>query len=173
MKDLKRAGQDEWKIVAIPTPAVAATHRTIGGDLVEGPRPIQLKLNGKSFYVVGFSASDYPTDRYTINYAWAPAVTGPYEVARTTDQLDFLDLGVAIKAKYQLSWMGRPAFYMNSHHELHMLFHAVEKKLHPGHNFSMWPSDDVISTFFRAVFDVRVSAQLDASGKLSIALMPE
>ena len=76
MKSVDEASDQEWKVVAIPSPGVPTTHRTIGGDLVEGPRPIQLKIDGQNFYFVGFSANDFPTDRYTINYAWARNVRG-------------------------------------------------------------------------------------------------
>jgi hypothetical protein len=156
MLDSEHPSGGETKIIEIPTIPVPATHRTIGGDLIEGPRPIQIKLEGRTYFIVGFSSNDFTTDFYTINYAWSPSIFGPYTVARTPDRSDFLDLGAELKSRFNLSWAGRPSFYKAVDGHYHMLFHAVEKRNYPGHDFKHWPKDEKLKYFFRAIFDARI-----------------
>jgi hypothetical protein len=125
-----------------PYPSVK---RSDGGLLTEGPRVVRMKIGGKRFFVLGFSSGDFPTDRYGINLAFSENITGPYEPLLTTNSqgvVDLLDLGHDIRDRYQLTWgPARPTFYKDRAGQMWIVFHAVDKREHPGVDFKQWPKD--------------------------------
>jgi hypothetical protein len=126
---------------------------------------------------LGFSSGDYCTDSYTINYAWSQNITGPYTPFLNQDGKDLFDLGKKIKEKYQLSWVGRPAFYKTPEGEYEVLFHGVSKEILPNHDYSTWPSDKnpyQLNHFFRSIYKAKLDTSLrsDGSPRLEIHLSP-
>ncbi|HEX4925815.1 MAG TPA: hypothetical protein VFV50_17105 [Bdellovibrionales bacterium] len=150
-----------------------ATRRSIGGYLVEGPRPAVIEAGGRKFYVIGFSSGDFCTDGYSINYAWSRDIMGPYQVARTADGRDLLDLGRELKAAYGLSWMGRPAFYRTPDGDYEVLFHAVDKRILPDNDYSKWPKGDPYQLwqFFRSVFKAKLAVTLSKAGEPELRIV--
>lgn len=155
------------KIIGVGSPPLPSTHRSTSGYLVEGPRPIILEAGGQKFFVIGFSSGDFCTDGYSINYAWSRNIMGPYTVARTADGRDLLDLGRELKARYGLSWMGRPSFYRAPNGGYEVLFHAVDKTILPGNDYSKWPKGDPYQLwqFFRSVFKAKLDVTLSKAGE--------
>jgi hypothetical protein len=145
MKDCAYADSKEVILMTInekkPLPAVK---RADGGLLTEGPRVVRMRIGKKNFFVMGFSSGDFPTDHYGINLAFSENITGPYEPLLTTRNgvVDLLDLGRDIRERYQLSWgPARPTFYKDRSGRMWIVFHAVDKREHPGVDFSRWPAD--------------------------------
>jgi hypothetical protein len=139
-----------------------STGRTIGGYLVEGPRPIRMRIDGNDFFIIGFSSGDFPTDSYTINYAWSKLPLGPYRpmlVATAGGGMDLLDLGRLIKMKHGLSWVGRPSFYRTPSGKYEMLFHGVFKNVLPDNDYTRWPVKYELWKFFRCLFKVELDVK--------------
>jgi ribose/xylose/arabinose/galactoside ABC-type transport system permease subunit len=137
--------------------------RTIGGFLVEGPRPIEMTIEGQKFFVVAFSSGDFPTDYYTLNYMWSRSLYGPYEPATVNDGSDLLDLGKELKEHFGLSWMGRPSIFQTPSGEFEMMFHAVRKDIRPDNDYTKWPKD--LLGFYRCLFKATLDARLDEQGR--------
>lgn len=161
-------GGEETKLIGVGTPPRPSTQRTVGGYLVEGPRPIQMDIQGQRFYIIAFSSGDFPTDSYTLNYAWSRNVTGPYQTVMNRDGTDFLDLGLEIKAKYNLSWVGRPSFFRTPSGNYEMLFHGVSKNILPDNDYTKWPKKYELWQFFRSLFKANLQVLLNADGSPSI-----
>jgi len=160
----------EIPIFQINTPAYPSLKRTVGGFLAEGPRPIEMSIGGQTFFIVTFSAGDFPTDFYTMNYAWSRSLMGPYTPALTEDGKDLLDLGKEIKAAYGLSWMGRPSIFKSPQGHYEMMFHAVMKSIRPDNDYTKWPSD--LLGFYRSLFKVSLDTSVSAKGEPVIRLNP-
>lgn len=161
--------QSTAPIVAINSPPFPSFRRTIGGYLAEGPRPVEMKIGGSTFFVVTFSTGDFPTDSYAMNYAWSRSLAGPYQLALNDDQTDLRDLGAGLKIAYHLSCMGRAAIFRSPRGGYEMLFHAADKTLFPAIDFSKWPSDP----FFRSIYKITVDAHVNARGEPVLTLNPQ
>lgn len=142
-----------------------STKRTVGGFLAEGPRPMQVRINGKKFFIIGFSSGDFPTDTYTINYLWSRNLTGPYKPVLNADKTDLLDLGQGLKQRFNLSWVGRPSFYQTPDGSYEMLFHGVRKDILPDNDYGHWPKKYQLWEFFRSIFKVDINLKLDKKGE--------
>lgn len=160
----------EISIFQINHPPYPSLKRTVGGFLAEGPRPIEMKIKGKTFFIVAFSAGDFPTDFYTLNYAWSRQLFGPYQAMLTDDRSDLLDLGKEIKAEYGLSWMGRPSIFKSPVGKYEIMFHAVRKDLYPGHDFTKWPVGSL--NYYRSIFKASLAVSLGSNGEPVLALDP-
>ena len=171
MPSLSRPGR-EASILSLAGVVPPSARRSIGGELVEGPRPIQLKVGGRTLYVVGFSSGDYPTDGYTINFLWSRSLFGPYHAFMTDDGGDFFDFAGELKARYGLTWIGRPALFRAPNGELEMLFTAAVKAMAPEIDYDHWPKDSDAAKVFRALFKAKISlsATPDGSPSLSVPL---
>jgi hypothetical protein len=154
----------ESLILRIPDPPFPSTRRTIGGVLIEGPRPARMNIQGKDFFIVGFSSGDFPTDFYTMNYAWASSLNGPWHYALDPVSKDLLDLGREIKAAYGLSWVGRPSFFRSPDGTYEVMFHGVSKAILPDNDYTVWPKKYALWQFFRSIFKARIEATLDPAG---------
>lgn len=161
----------ETPIFEINDPAYPSLERTVGGFLAEGPRPIEMKIRGKRFFIVAFSSGDFPTDSYHMNYAWSRNVMGPYTPALTKDGTDLVDLGEEIKAEYGLSWMGRPSIFRLPSGDFQILFHAVRKDIRPENDYSRWPTN--LLGFYRSLFKASLDVSLDAKGAPVLKLNPK
>jgi ribose/xylose/arabinose/galactoside ABC-type transport system permease subunit len=153
----------EVKILGVQSPPLPSTVRTGGGFLIEGPRPLQVTLEGQKFFIIGFSSGDFSTDSYYINYMWSKNLFGPYQPALTVDKKDLIDLGHEMKAKYGLSWMGRPAFYQTPDGHYEMLFHAVIKSILPDNDYTKWPRPELYQLweFYRCLFKTSIEIKLE------------
>lgn len=164
MSGLDRGGhRKEIKILGIGSKPFPSTARTLGGYLVEGPRPTLVTIGGKKVYIIGFSSGDFPTDAYSINYMWSRDLFGPYLPALTADGRDLLDLGKDLKERYGLSWVGRPSLYRTPG-GYEMFFHGVMKNILPDNDYKHWPSRYQLWEFYRSLFKVRVKFSLGPDG---------
>jgi hypothetical protein len=154
----------EIPILSIGETPYPATKRTIGGFLVEGPRPSQIQIEGQNFFIIAFSSGDFPTDSYTINYLWSHSLFGPYYPFLNENKTDLLDWGEGLKRKYNLSWVGRATFFQTPSGSYQMLFHGVRKEILPENDYSEWPSRYNLWDFFRCIFKINVEWRLDAQG---------
>lgn len=137
-----------------------STIRSVGGYLVEGPRPVRVEIQGRVFYIIGFSAGDFCTDGYTINYAWSRSIQGPYQPILNDTGTDFVDFGKRIRDAYGLSWMGRPVLYQLPGGSYEMMFHAVDKKIILNNDYTRWPTEHELSEFYRMLFRAPVELSL-------------
>jgi simple sugar transport system permease protein len=138
--------------------------RVGNGYLAEGPRPIQINLNGRKLFIVGFSSGDFPTDNYHLNFMWSDHLLGPYKPLLTEDQKDLKDFGLDIKLHYGLSWVGRPSLYQTPDGTYQMLFHGVVKHILPDNDYTHWPVAYQLWEFFRCLFKVDVHISEGADG---------
>jgi hypothetical protein len=155
---------DERIAVGVGDPPWPATRRSIGGWLVEGPRPCRLTIGGEDFFVLGFSSGDYPTDGYGMDYAWSRTLEGPYHPRLADPRRDLLDLAAALKRRLGLSWVGRPAFFQGAAGAVQVLFHGVWKDRIPDNDYARWPTRHRVQEFSRCVFRAAVAASVDAAG---------
>jgi hypothetical protein len=139
--------------------------------LAEGPRPIEMTIKGKRFFIVAFSSGDFPTDSYTLNYVWSENLLGPYKPALTDDGTDLRDLGKEIKQHYGLSWMGRPSIYKSPTGDYGILFHAVTKAIRPDNDYKVWPLE--LLGYYRSLFRVTLEMSLNAKGEPVLSLNPK
>ncbi len=168
------ASAEEKPIVSIGDSPFPSTRRTIGGFLVEGPRPEKVTINGKTRYFVAFSSGDFSTDRYFINVTWSDKVDGPYKPQLTTDGKDLLDLGREAKEKLGLSWgPARPHFFQDPDGKWWVLYHAVEKRILPDNDYSKWPGRN-LADFHRNIYlaPAEVSVGSDGQPRLEIKSRP-
>lgn len=161
---------EEIPILTLGNNPYPSTKRTIGGYLIEGPRPIQVKIKGESFYLVGFSSGDFPTDSYTINFMWSKSMLGPYKPMMNSKGTDLLDFGQQLKTKNGLSWVGRPSLYARPDGSYEMMFHGVLKTVLPDNDYSKWPTKYNLWEFFRCLFKTHVTLDLDANGEPTLRL---
>jgi hypothetical protein len=151
----------ELDVLRVGSPPYPATHRTIGGYLLEGPRPIHVRLGGQDFYLVGYSSGDFCTDGYGMNFAWSRKIDGPYRPFLTDDGKDLRDFGRDLKAKYGLSWLGRPTIFRTPDGRHELMFHAVRKAILPDHDYTRWPDGTgyQLWEFFRVILkaDLEIS----------------
>lgn len=160
-----QAGPEEKSIVSIGDSPLPSMSRTIGGFLVEGPRPGQVTIDGKTHYFVGFSSGDFSTDRYFVNVAWSDRIDGQYKPQLTPNGKDLLDLGKEAKEKLGLSWgPARPHFFQDPKGKWWVLYHAVEKTVLPDNDYSKWPNKD-LAAFHRNIYLAPVEVSLGADGK--------
>ncbi|OFZ52921.1 MAG: hypothetical protein A2428_07315 [Bdellovibrionales bacterium RIFOXYC1_FULL_54_43] len=167
------SSEPELDILRIERPPYPATRRSNGGYLIEGPRPIQIEVSGRKFFLIGFSSGDFCTDGYQMNYAWSHSLTGPYHQALDSSGSDLLDLGIVLKKRYGLSWLGRPVFYRSPDGEYEVLFHAVRKQILPDHDYTRWPtttSKYQLWEFYRSIFKAKLAIGLNSDGSPRIAL---
>ncbi len=157
---LKPVPGTETKIFDVGTNYVSL-RRTIGGQLAEGPRPLQVEINGEKFFLVGFSSGDFPSDQYTLNFLWSRNLMGPYHPILNSDRTDLLDYGIKIKNRYNLSWLGRPSLFKNPDGNYEILFHAVRKDVIPENDYSRWPAQYKLWDFHRSIFKANVSLNLN------------
>ncbi|HEX4922781.1 MAG TPA: hypothetical protein VFV50_01805, partial [Bdellovibrionales bacterium] len=165
---LERAGA-EVKILGAGDPPWPSTRRTIGGTLVEGPRPVRMSAGGEEFYVLGFSSGDFPTDKYALNWAWSREILGPYEPALTSDGADLADLGHDVREQFHLSWTGRPVFYQTPEGSWEMMFHGVHKAVLPENDYKHWPERYKLWEFYRCLFKARLKVTFER-GRPCLAL---
>ena len=161
LSGLMRAAGPERPVLSVGSHPFPSTARTIGGFLMEGPRPLEVQVQGRRFIVLGFSCGDFPTDSYTANYAWATDLRGPYHPALNTAGTDLMDLGQELKRRFRLSWLGRPSFFRAPDGHYEMLFHAVDKSILPNNDYTHWPSKIPLWAFFRSLYRARVRIDLD------------
>lgn len=122
-----RASDEEHFILSAGNPAMRTAVRAAGDQLVEGPRPVRIAVQGEVFYLLGFSAGDFRSTTYGIHFAVSRHLLGPYRPYLTADRGDFLDLGKNIRERYGLSWgPGRPALFQDPAGEYWILFHATQ-----------------------------------------------
>lgn len=145
--------------------------RVGNGYLVEGPRPIQIELNGRRIFLVGFSSGDFPTNSYHLNFMWSTDLMGPYKPLLTEDKKDLKDFGQDIKAHYGLSWVGRPSLYKTPNGTYQMLFHGVVKHILPDNDYAHWPEAYQLWEFFRCIFKVDVQITEGANGEPVIGIL--
>lgn len=162
----------EIKILGVGKPPFPSTHRTIGGYLVEGPRPVEMSIQGKLFFIIGFSSGDFCTDSYRMNYAWSKNVEGPYHPSLDHNQKDLIDFGSDLKSSLGLSWVGRPAIFLGKNGKYEVLFHAVLKSILPNHDYRRWPEPGGydLGDFFRSTYKSSISTRLNEDGSPDIQL---
>ncbi|MES3038620.1 MAG: hypothetical protein V4736_12005, partial [Bdellovibrionota bacterium] len=165
MGTFNRSEGKEISILPIGENPYPSLKRTGGGFLAEGPRPTQVKIHGKKFFLLGFSTGDFPTDSYHINYLWSISMMGPYKPLLNADKKDLLDLGKDLKARYNLSWVGRPSLFETPSGEYEMLFHGVRTDILPDNDYTTWPTKYNLWDFFRCIFKTKVVLTLDNDGQ--------
>ena len=153
----------EVPILSVGDHPFPATKRTSGGYLMEGPRPIELEIEGQTFYIIAFSSGDFSTDSYTMNLAWSHQLLGPYKPILDKAGDDLRDFGHELKKSYDLSWVGRPSLFKNPSGQTEMLFHGVRKSILPDNNYTQWPFKYQLWEFFRCIFKINVELKLDAN----------
>jgi len=110
----------------------------IGGYLVEGPRPVEVMVEGERYFVVGFSSSEYSSDSYRAHFAFSKNIEGPYQVIREVSGA-YKDFGRTMK-EGGASWVGRPVLYQDIETgKWAMMWHQVDRAKYPGHDFSRVP----------------------------------
>jgi hypothetical protein len=160
----------EHLILGLGEAPYPSTARTIGGHLVEGPRPVRVLVGDRTLYLMGFSSGDFPTDSYALNLAWSDRIQGPYRPLLAPHGRDLLDLGAPLKQAFDLSWgPGRPCLFACPNGEWWMLFHAVHKGDRPGTDYSRWPKR--LDGFRRHVYLAPVTIALE-DGVPSVAFAP-
>lgn len=164
MSSVDRTTGPEITIFKIGNNPYPSVKRTGGGLLAEGPRPIQVSIQGQKFFLIGFSTGDFPTDSYHINFLWSRTMMGPYTPFLTADQSDLMDFGSDLKKRYRLSWLGRPALFQTPTGEYEMLFHGVRIDILPNNDYAHWPSKYNLWDFFRCIFKSKVELSLDTAG---------
>lgn len=147
--------------------------KRLGGDLlVEGARPFEVELAGETYHFLSFSAGDFSSDNYDINFAWRRGdPIGPYQpyVARGAGgEVELRGFGEAIKRRYQLSWLGRAHVVRDGRGELWAVFHAVDKTIRPELDYSKNRSEEGLS---RNVYAVPLAVRLGADGAPVIELL--
>jgi simple sugar transport system permease protein len=161
----ERVGNSALIERSILSKSVGPFRERIGnGYLVEGPRPFQIRLNGRRIFIVGFSSGDFPTNSYHLNFMWSSQLMGPYKPLLTEDKKDLKDFGEEIKRHYGLSWVGRPSLYQTPKGDYQMLFHGVVKSILPDNDYSHWPEAYQLWEFFRCLFKVDVQITEGVSG---------
>jgi hypothetical protein len=113
--------------------------RRLNGDhLVEGPRPFSVVIAGERYHFITFSSGDFATDNYDIHFAYRRGdPIGPYtplldkdgQLARYAEQL---------KPRY--SMVGRAHVLDGPDGAPHGFYHATDKRLWPGVDFTTPPS---------------------------------
>jgi hypothetical protein len=163
----------EIKVAGVQSPALPSTRRTGGGYLLEGPRPLQITVDGQTFFIVGFSSGDFPTDSYYVNAMWSRHLFGPYQPILNADGKDLMDLGRELKTRYGLSWVGRPSFYKSPDGHFEMLFHGVIKSILPDNDYTKWPSAEKYQLweFYRCLFKTSIDITLDNNGAPRIQIL--
>jgi hypothetical protein len=157
---LEKVDPIEIPILTLGQNPLPSTRRTIGGFLMEGPRPVRMQIEGEVFYIIGFSSGDFPTDSYTINYAWSRRPQGPYRPMLNSASSDLLDLGLGIKNEFGLSWVGRPVFYRNPEGQYEILFHGVLKSILRDNDYRRWPKKYQLWQFFRCIFKANLATRI-------------
>jgi hypothetical protein len=167
-----RSSDGKPEELAIFENTLPAGRRGNGGVLAEGPRPIEVKIKGKKFFLIGFSSGDFPTDHYTINFLWSRELLGPYEPLLSKDGKDLEDFGAGIKKEHGLSWVGRPALFRNPEGRYELLFHGVFKSSIPDNDYTKWPKAP-LQSFVRAIFKAPVSLGVGRDGKPLLKILTE
>jgi hypothetical protein len=174
-----RADDEEIPILDVGSPPYPTTRRRAphsgepNGFLIEGPRPTRVVLEDQVFYLLGFSAGDFPTDRYGIHLAWSRHVLGPYLplLESSPHGLDMADLGREIRQRYGLSWgPARPSFFADPSGAWWLLFHAVRKELRPDTDYSNWPQRP-LGHFHRNIYLAPVRIALGESGHPTVHIV--
>lgn len=164
MRGLEGSIPSTLKLLFPVTNSSAPSFKRVGGGfLAEGPRPVEMTIQGKHFFIVPFSAGDFPTDFYTINYAWSTSLYGPYHPVMKADGSDLVDLGSDLKARFGLSWVGRPSIYRAPNGKFEMLFHGVRKSIVTDNDYTRWPGE--LWAFYRSIFKVNLDVSLNANGE--------
>jgi hypothetical protein len=169
----KGKSEKEIPIFTIGDKPYPSNVRTIGGFLAEGPRPVQVTIQGKKFYLLGFSSGDFPTDKYSINFLWSKEPLGPYQPMLNQEGTDLKDFGKGIKEKYKLSWVGRPALYQAPNGKYEVLFHGVFKSAIPDNDYSKWPEKYQLQEFKRSIFKAPAKLGLDGEGRPVVEISGE
>jgi hypothetical protein len=135
-----RASSRKVKILGVdPVGAPEIGRRSSGDYLVEGPRPFEVTIDGEPYSFVSFSSGDYSSDNYDINFAWrkggTPGLHTPILDPRSpTPRLK--GFGQALKARYDLSWLGRAHVIRDARGTYWAVFHAVDKRVLADHDYT-------------------------------------
>jgi hypothetical protein len=120
--------ENEIQIFKIGNPPYPATIRGPNNVLAEGPRPFQAELEGKTFYFVSFSSSEWDSDLYGMNLLWSTSFTGPYQPFLTADGKDLKNFGAALAETHHLTWgPGRGSFFQDPDGQWWVIFHATDQ----------------------------------------------
>jgi hypothetical protein len=171
MIDPFTASPEKVKILGVGDPPYPTAIRASGEFLVEGPRPFEAVINGETVHFITFSAGDYMRDQYDIHFAYRRgSAIGPYTpllrtVSGVTDLAPFAE---RIKRKYALSWLGRAHIIQDSAGRPWAIFHAVNKLIHPGFDYSQPPVRN--ADFNRNIYAVPVTFGLAPNGEPLIEL---
>jgi hypothetical protein len=167
-----QASAEERPILRVGDNPYPSMRRTIGGFLVEGPRPSKVSVGGKDFYFVGFSSGDFSTDRYFVNVAWSTKIDGEYKPVLNKQGSDLLDLGERAKEALDLSWgPARPHFFQDPKGKWWVVFHAVEKGILPDNDYTRWPGRN-LADFHRNIYLAPVEITLGADGNPRFNIQP-
>ncbi len=169
MLDPFTASADKVKILGAGDPPVFGA-RANGDYLVEGPRPFEATVGGEKIHFVTFSAADFANDRYDIHFAWRRG-DGIGEYTPMTDHGQLTGYGHHLKAKYDLSWVGR-AHVLERDGKLFAVFHAVDKRIRPEVVYDGKQNAD-LETFRRNLYVVPMSITLGNDGTPHIELVDE
>jgi hypothetical protein len=128
-----------------------------GGLLLEGPRVVTIKVKDKIYYVMGFSAGDFPTEQYGIHFAVSENPLGPFHPILTDDKKDLKDFGAAIRKQKNLyGGPARPDLFMAHDGQWWVAFHAAVKRGGPNTNYKIWPEslDDFHRNIYLTPFEI-------------------
>lgn len=145
------------KIAGIEDLPLELTKRVDGGHLLEGPRYMKSKVNGKEVHLVFFSTGDFPTKNYATRVAYSfNGILGPYEVILDDITESAEDEG--------LHGVGR-AFPFKHQGKDWIIFHGAKDL--PGVDHNKWPEN--LDNFKRCLFvgDIKLNIE---NGKLNIRL---
>lgn len=128
------------KLVGIENLPLHETERVHGGHLLEGPRYLETKVNGKSLHLIFFSTGDFPTKNYATRVAYSfDSILGPYKVFSG-------DLTQAAEDR-GLYGVGR-AFPFKHQGQTWIIFHGAKDI--PGVDHTIWPEN--LDNFKRCLF---------------------
>lgn len=145
------------KIAGIEDLPLDLTRRVDGGHLLEGPRYMKTKVQGKEVHLVFFSTGDFPTKNYATRVAYSfEGILGPYKVASADITEAAEDRG--------LHGVGR-AFPFKYRGKNWIIFHGAYDL--PGVDHTKWPEN--LDNFKRCLFVGPLEMKLQ-NGKLELFL---
>ncbi len=141
------------KIAGIENLPLELTQRVDGGHLLEGPRYMKTRIDGKDVHLVFFSTGDFPTKNYATRVAYSfKGILGPYEV---------IPDDITESAENQgLHGVGR-AFPFKHQGKNWIIFHGAKDL--PGVDHTKWPEN--LDRFKRCLFVSPLKLKLE-NGKL-------